>query len=95
MSVALKGQRHAAPFELDLALQVLEEDEVLQQDVASEVAVAELQVHQLESKKHKEGIVTPVCWVLCYSIKLGNIKRAMIYASLLIAVVAIFNTNTI
>lgn len=35
------------PFKLDLTLQVLEQDEVLQQDVPSEVAVAQLQVHQL------------------------------------------------
>lgn len=42
--------RHCSPFELDLTLQVLEEDEVLQQYVPPEVAVAELQVHQLEIK---------------------------------------------
>ena len=36
------------PFKFDLAFQVLEEDEILQEDVPSEVAVAELEVHQLQ-----------------------------------------------
>lgn len=44
---------HALPFKLDLTLQVLEEDEVLQQNVPPEVAVTELQIHQLEMKKRK------------------------------------------
>lgn len=35
-------QSRALPFELHLTLQVLEEDEVLQKNVPSEVAVAEL-----------------------------------------------------
>jgi len=42
----------ASPLELDLTLQVLEEDEVLQENVPPEVAVAELQVHQLEGKRN-------------------------------------------
>lgn len=44
----------AGPFELDLALQVLEEDEVLQQNVPSEIAVAELQVHQLQIEARRK-----------------------------------------
>lgn len=44
-------QTRGSPFELDLTLQVLEEDQVLEQYVPPEVAVAELQVHQLEIKR--------------------------------------------
>lgn len=52
----MSEQRHASPFELDLTLQVLEQDEVLQQNVPPEVAVAELEVHQLEMKRKEEGV---------------------------------------
>ena len=47
----LPGGEQALPLELDLALEVLEEDEVLQEDVPPEVAVAELQVHELGGKR--------------------------------------------
>lgn len=47
----LPSGEQALPFELHLALEVLEEDEVLQEDVPPEVAVAELQVHQLGGEK--------------------------------------------
>lgn len=46
-----KGPRCHLPLELDLTLEVLKEDEVLQKNVPPEVAVAELQVHQLEEKQ--------------------------------------------
>lgn len=36
------------PLELDLALEILEEDEILKQNVSSEVAVTQLKVHQLQ-----------------------------------------------
>lgn len=49
-----KGLRHCLPLKLDLTLEVLEEDEVLQKDVPPEVAVAELQVHQLQQQEEKK-----------------------------------------
>lgn len=50
-TVFYQAEGGCLPFELDLALEVLEEDEVLQEDVPSEVAVAELQVHQLGGER--------------------------------------------
>ena len=53
---------NAIPFKFDLAFQVLEEDEILQEDVPSEVAVAQLEVHQLQredTELHNE----PMCIV--------------------------------
>lgn len=45
----------SSPLKLDLTLQVLEQDEVLQQNVPSEVAVAELQVHELQNGRELES----------------------------------------
>lgn len=46
-----RTRRNASPFELDLTLQVLEENEVLKQNVPPEIAVAELQIHQLRRQR--------------------------------------------
>lgn len=55
-----KGQWHYLPLKLDLTLEVLEEDEVLQKDVPPEVAVAELQVHQLQQQEKKKRSMSNV-----------------------------------
>lgn len=41
------------PFKFDLALKVLKQDEVLQEDMPPEVAVAELQIHELGKWQEK------------------------------------------
>lgn len=56
-----KRVRRGLPLELDLTLEVLEKDEVLQKNVPPEVAVAELQVHQLEEKQES--------MLICYNRK--------------------------
>lgn len=54
--------RRDLPLELDLTLEVLEENEVLQKNVPPEVAVAELQVHQLKEKQKDMSNLLTTYW---------------------------------